>query len=318
MKKNWYRITAKADKPSEIVLYDEIGAFGISAKDFLTDLQGLGDAESITLRINSPGGSVFDGIAIHNALKRHQAKVTVFIDGIAASIASVIAMAGDEVIMPENAMLMIHDPSGLVWGTATDMRAMAEALDRMKSGLVAAYRDKSGIEDAEIENLMARETWITAQEAVALGFADRMEKPVKMAASFDLSRFRNIPECLACQSVGEEKNPVTGSIADSGIEPKTDSFIDLDAVRSDERKKTMAYVTEVQDLCALAGAATQAAGFIAKVMPVQEIRAALLKARARQDEETMIHHQHGPALVQAEQPVIDTRAIYAARNQPNR
>ncbi|MBF0153249.1 MAG: Clp protease ClpP [Magnetococcales bacterium] len=306
MKKNWYRITAKADRPPDIVLYDEIGSCGITAKDFLNDLQSLGDVEAITLRLNSPGGSVFDGIAIHNALKRHQAKVTVFIDGIAASIASVIAMAGDEVIMPENAMLMIHDPSGLVWGTATDMRAMAEALDRMKSGLVAAYRDKSGIEDAEIDDLMARETWLTAQEAVALGFADRMEKPVKMAASFDLTRFKNTPAGLTCHS------------HEQGAEPETANVVNLEAVRQDERKKTMAYVTEVQDLCALAGAASQAAGFIAKAMPVKEIRASLLKARARQDEETMIHHQHGPALVRAEQPIIDTQAIYAARNQPNR
>jgi ATP-dependent protease ClpP protease subunit len=98
------------------------------------------------------------------------------IDGIAASIASMIAMAGNEVVMPENAMLVLHDPSGLVAGTASDMRAMAQALDRMKAGMVAAYRDKSGREDAEIEALMAAETWLSAQEAIALGLADRVEE----------------------------------------------------------------------------------------------------------------------------------------------
>ena len=128
------------------------------------------------MRINSPGGSVFDGVAIYNALKRHDAAITVWIDGIAASIASMIAMAGDEVVMPENAMLMLHDPSGLVVGTAADMRGMAEALDRMKAGMVAAYRDKSGRDDAEIEALMRDETWLSAQEAVALGLADRVER----------------------------------------------------------------------------------------------------------------------------------------------
>ena len=188
--KRWYDFRAQA-KGAEIVIYDEIGAFGIPAKAFLDELKALGPVAELTVRINSPGGSVFDGVAIYNALKRHDAAITVWIDGIAASIASMIAMAGDEVVMPENAMLVLHDPSGLVAGTAADMRAMAEALDRMKAGMVAAYRDKSGRDDAEIEALMAAETWLSAQEAVALGLADRVEQPVRMAAHFDLSRFRN-------------------------------------------------------------------------------------------------------------------------------
>ena len=144
------------------MIYDEIGAFGIPAKAFLDELKALGPVAELTVRINSPGGSVFDGVAIYNALKRHDAAITVWIDGIAASIASMIAMAGDEVVMPENAMLVLHDPSGLVAGTASDMRAMAEALDRMKAGMVAAYRDKSGRDDAEIEALMEAETWLSA------------------------------------------------------------------------------------------------------------------------------------------------------------
>jgi ATP-dependent Clp protease, protease subunit len=163
--KRWYDFRAQA-RGAEIVIYDEIGAFGIPAKGFLDELKALGPVAELTVRINSPGGSVFDGVAIYNALKRHDATVTVWIDGIAASIASMIAMAGDEVVMPENAMLVLHDPSGLVAGTASDMRAMADALDRMESGMVAAYRDKSGRDDSEIEALMQAETWLSAQEAV--------------------------------------------------------------------------------------------------------------------------------------------------------
>jgi ATP-dependent Clp protease, protease subunit len=140
---------------------------------------------------------VFDGVAIYNALKRHDGAVTVWVDGIAASIASMIAMAGDEVVMPENAMLVLHEPSGLVAGTASDMRAMAEALDRMKAGIVAAYRDKSGRDGTEIEALMQAETWLSAQDALELGLADRVDEPVRMAAHFDLSRFRNPPPQLA-------------------------------------------------------------------------------------------------------------------------
>ena len=205
MSRHWYQFRAQAAGPAEIVIYDEIGAFGIPAKAFLDELKALGPVAELTVRINSPGGSVFDGVAIYNALKRHPAAITVWIDGLAASIASMVAMAGDEVVMPENAMLVLHDPSGLVAGTATDMRATAEALDRMKAGMVAAYRDKSGRDDAEIEALLAAETWLSAAEAVELGFADRIEQPVRMAAHFDLSRFRHVPPQLAALSASTNR-----------------------------------------------------------------------------------------------------------------
>ena len=140
--KRWYEFCARAKSAAEIVIYDEIGAFGIPAKAFLDELKTLGPVTELTVRINSPGGSVFDGVAIYNALKRHDAAITVWIDGIAASIASMIAMAGDEVVMPENTMLMLHDPSGLVLGTAADMRGMAEA-----RGAVRRLRDPDPDED---------------------------------------------------------------------------------------------------------------------------------------------------------------------------
>jgi ATP-dependent Clp endopeptidase proteolytic subunit ClpP len=333
------------------VIYDEIGAFGIPAKAFLDELKALGPAAELTVRINSPGGSVFDGVAIYNALKRHEAAVTVWIDGIAASIASMIAMAGDEVVMPENAMLVLHDPSGLGAGTASDMRAMAEALDRMKAGMVAAYRDKSGRDDAEIEALLAAETWLSAQEALELGLADRIEQPIRMAAHFDLSRFRNPPPQLTALAaavtpqedpmsepdesrplpVVEPEQPAAAepepAREDPGPEPAaagpgpeatppqpTAQVIDLDAVRADERRATLAYVGEVHELCALAGRGDLAAGFVAKATPVAQVRRALLEARAAVDEATAIRSQVRPASLEPAQPAIDTAAIYAARN----
>jgi ATP-dependent Clp protease protease subunit len=345
------------------VIYDEIGAFGIPAKAFLDELKALGPIAELTVRINSPGGSVFDGVAIYNALKRHNAVITVWVDGIAASIASIIAMAGDEVVMPENAMLMLHDPSGLVMGTASDMRAMAEALDKMKAGMVAAYRDKSGRDDAEIEALMRDETWLSAQEAVDLGFADRVEQPVRMAAQFDLSRFRNPPPQLAAlaatpspqeddmsdpkktsprkagpdgsttaqvtppETTADETAASPASQPDAVAEPEPAlvpagtppqamaQVFDLDAVRADERKATLAYVSEVHELCALAGRGDLATGFIARAMPVAQVRRVLLEARAAEDEATAIRSQVRPASVEPAQPAIDTAAIYAARNQ---
>jgi len=358
MKRRWYEFRAQA-KGAEIVIYDEIGAFGIPAKAFLDELKALGRVAELTVRINSPGGSVFDGVAIYNALKRHDAAITVWLDGIAASIASMIAMAGDEVVMPENAMLMLHDPSGLVAGTATDMRAMAEALDKMKAGMVAAYRDKSGRDDAEIEALMRNETWLSAQEAVELGLADRVEQPIRMAAHFDLSRFRNAPPQLAAiltsstsqedlMSDAQKTRPRKSDAVEAaaagaavtypnieqiaaaesdrpaeGAEPvpapaaaqPTAQVIDLDAVRADERKATLAYVAEVHELCALAGRGDLAAGFVAKATPVAQVRSALLEARAAEDEATAIRSHVRPATVEPAQPAIDTAAIYAARNQ---
>jgi len=180
-----------------VVIYDEIGAYGVSAKGFLAELSPLRDATPLVLRLNSPGGSVFDAVAIYNAIKRHSGTVTVWIDGIAASAASYIAMAGDEVVMPENAFLMIHDPAGMVMGSAVDMRAMAEALDKIKGRLLQGYAAKSGRLPEEIAPLMAAETWLDAKDALDLGFADRIAEPVRMAARFDVGRFRNAPPALA-------------------------------------------------------------------------------------------------------------------------
>jgi ATP-dependent protease ClpP protease subunit len=192
---SWYTIRAQSTG-AEVVIYDEIGAYGVSAKGFLTELGALPDATPLALRLNSPGGSVFDAVAIYNAIKRHTGTVTVWIDGIAASAASYIAMAGDEIVMPENAFLMIHDPAGVVMGTAIDMRAMAEALDKIKGSLLQGYAAKSGRLQEEIAPLMAAETWLDAKDALDLGFADRIIEPVRIAARFDVGRFRNAPPVL--------------------------------------------------------------------------------------------------------------------------
>lgn len=114
---SWFRMKASANNEADIYIYDEIGYWGVTAKQFVNDLKALGDVSHINLHINSPGGDVFDGIAIFNALKHHGAAITVHIDGLAASMASVIAMVGNPVIMPENTMMMIHYPSHYLMGT---------------------------------------------------------------------------------------------------------------------------------------------------------------------------------------------------------
>ena len=202
--KKWFQIQNKAGEPARIDIYDQIGKKWhedgpvVAAKEFITELNNL-DASDIDLHINSPGGDVFEGLAIYNALKFHKAKITVYIDGLAASISSVVAMAGNRILMPENAMLMIHLPSAMVWGTSNDMKKMANALNKIKSSLVTAYRSKSGQDDEKISDLMTEESWFTAQEAIDLGFADEILEPVSIQNSLnDLKKFgyRNVPSNL--------------------------------------------------------------------------------------------------------------------------
>lgn len=203
MAKQWYTINAKADKDSaEILIYDEIGpdfwgdGMSVGAKQFREDLKALGEIKVLNVRINSPGGDVFDGTAIYNTLRSHKAKVVVHIDGIAASIASVIAMAGDEIIAPANAMMMIHNPSGMAMGTAADFRKMADALDKVAESIVAAYA-RTGQEKDKLFALMEAETWMTAADAAEMGFVDTVTEEARYAANFDfLKRFRNAPEWL--------------------------------------------------------------------------------------------------------------------------
>ena len=319
--RSWYAIRARAEG-AEVSIYDEIGAYGVSAKSFLDELGALPDDGPLTLRLNSPGGSVFDAVAIYNALKRHAGPVSVWIDGIAASAASYIAMAGDEVVMPENAFLMIHDPSGLVMGTADDMRAMAEALDKIKGSLVAGYVAKSGGAEDDIAALMAKETWLDAAEAVELGFADRLAEPVRIAARFDVGRFRNAPPALveameaaagdAADDDGADGEPADEQPRRSAVDdaaPRTTAdpapaeAVDAAAEPTDPnhapdpaaiRAEALAHASAVIDLCALAGLPLQARRFLETGASLDEVRAALLAARADATPEvTALHPQPG-------------------------
>lgn len=191
VKNKWYEMKALANGNAEIYVFDEIGYWGVTAKDFARDLKEIEKTGSIDLHINSPGGSVTDGIAIFNLLKNHKSTVNVYIDGLAASMASVIAMAGDTITMPENALMMIHNPWGGAMGDAEELRKTANVLDKMKTALISAYANKTGIDSDEISELMDAETWMTGAEAVEKGFANQVTDEVKLAASFDTSKLAN-------------------------------------------------------------------------------------------------------------------------------
>lgn len=187
----------------ELDFYDVIGddfwGDGIAAKGVRDCLKRNAGAKRIKVAMNSTGGIVTDGIAIYNMLKDHPAQVEVQIDALAASIASVIAMAGDAIKMASNGFMMIHNPSGWVRGEASDMRSYADALDKMRSSIADTYAARSGQSKESVLAAMDVETWYTADEARALGYVDEVIPAKKMAACLDVSYFRNAPKALTVQ-----------------------------------------------------------------------------------------------------------------------
>ena len=202
--RDWYDIRAEADS-AEVLIYDRIGegffTEGVTAKDFITTLQSLKVA-TLSVRINSPGGSVFDGLAIHNALRAHPAEVTTHVDGLAASIASVIALAGDEVRTADNALMMIHNPMSMAIGTAEELRQEADILDKISGAMVAIYTESSDLDADEVTAALQAETWYSAAEARDAGFIDHIDGASKAAAEYtdDLPTFaRTVPAVAVAQ-----------------------------------------------------------------------------------------------------------------------
>jgi len=190
----WYRIDNKAGEPAALYIFDEINPmWGIGAQQVVNELKTI-DASSIDVHINSPGGNVFDGIAIMNALRNHKASISVKVDGLAASIASVIAMAGDSIVMSLGAQMMVHNPSGFAMGDAKTMRELADTLDKSRASIASIYADRAGGTVDAWGTAMDAETWYTAQEAVDAGLADKVDDSSQaedIAAKFDLSIFNH-------------------------------------------------------------------------------------------------------------------------------
>jgi len=217
-RKFWQLRNATEPGTGELLIYGPIGSDNgmgwfddeVTPKQFREELDALGAISELRVFINSPGGDVFAGQAIHSMLKRHPANVTVYVDGLAASAAVLPVMAGDKVIMPRNAMLMIHNPYTIGIGDSEKFRKLADNLDQIRESIIAAYSDKTGMDPDEILPLLEAETWMTAEEAVELGFADEIEEAKQVSASMsgpgklvvngvtvDLERFRNPPQvCL--------------------------------------------------------------------------------------------------------------------------
>ncbi len=204
--KKYWEFKAKSKYEADLFLYVEIassgdGASAHSAQSFKRELDALGEIKLLNIYINSPGGDVFEGNVIYNILKRKADKcaINVYVDGLAASIASVIAMAGARIIMPNNAMMMIHNAWMYTWGNAKDLREAADTLDKINQTIRQAYLNKAGdvLDKETVTMLMDQESWLTAQECLDYGLCDEVIDEKQIAAQFDLTvlnNFKNVPE----------------------------------------------------------------------------------------------------------------------------
>ena len=334
--RQWFSFKNEAGQTPELFIYDDIDDWwGVSAQSVVDQIRDM-DAAEINVRISCRGGMVFEGIAIYNALRLHKANVHISIEGLAASIASVIAMAGDTVTIAENAMMMIHNPYGWATGDAEAMRKTAEVMDKIADSIAVSYTARTGKTIEEMKALMEAETWFTAQEALDVGLVDQIDEPVKAAACFDLSRFTNAPAGFGKQLENKqmpektepEKNepeastnekPEVDALAiaslcnQAGYPEKTEAFLKEVMVESDV-KAWLSGFDEIKNLCKAANKPDMAANFIKENKSVDEVRSTLFDLLTGDDES--INNSLSPEQQGKKQTTtIDTQAIYSRRNR---
>ena len=314
----WYTLKNQSGQPAELLIYDVIGDWaGLSARQLVNTLKDI-DADNITVRINSPGGSVFDGIAIYNSLRHHKAKIHVQIEGLAASIASVIAMAGDTVHMAENALLMIHNPFGWVGGDAEELRKMADMLDKTTEVIAQTYGSRCGQALDTIKQMMDEETWFTAAEAKDNGLIDEVDKPMQIAASFDLSGFARPPQQETPESkeeTGVHALSVMMLCNQAGYPEMAEQFV-RQQLGIEEVKARLTECETIKSLCAAAHCPDRASAYIQSGKSEEQVRNTLFELITQDDhsiDNTLTPNQQEQTI----KPLVDTQAVYRKRNQTN-
>lgn len=310
LNQKWYEIAVnKAGDHADIYIYSDIGYWGITANDFAKDLKEV-KAKTITMHINSPGGSVFDGLAIHNVVKKHPAKVTAVVDGVAASIATVIALGADTVKMSAGSLWMIHDPSAMVGGTADDMDKAAEALRKMADSIAGIYQAKTGKALEDIKAKMSAETWFSATEAKDYGFADEIDDTVAdmaACANFDFERlgYTHVPAALnrinngadgaketpTMKKPNEEPSATDNGAGTTKTEPATvaqaTNTVDLAAVRAEAARLERERMTAIRAACKTAKIEDSFADkLVTDGVKLEDARAAIFEEMAKRQEQT--------------------------------
>lgn len=294
-------------------IYDEIGFWGVQAKDFIEAL-GKCKPKSLNVEINSPGGDVFAALAIYNALRASGKEIVVKVMGVAASAASLIAMAGDRIVMPKNTFLMIHNPWSFAAGNADELRETAAVLDKIGASLRATYAAKTGLDDAELDALLSKDTWLTADEALAKGFATEVVDEIKAKAKFDLGR-ADLPAAVRASFTAEDEEPppleddapqepgnapaeppapvlsatVADQIAQAAQAAGVSEFAALFAASCetvDAANARISAAREIAAICALSKRPEIGAAAIRAGKSVSEVRAQIVRALAEADEAT--------------------------------
>ena len=295
----WFDVKAQAanENTAEISVYGEISAWDITAADFVKQVQSLGSVAQINLSINSPGGSVFDALTMFNFLRRTGAEIIVHIDGLAASAASLLAMAGDKIIMPKNAMMMIHNPWVFAMGNANDLREQADVLDKVANALFITYQARTGIDETLLSEMLATDTWLTAQECFDIGFCDEIVDTVPVKALYDIKKLPEHVRAIFAQASDTDIDSVLGD--GSELEPEQAPETPLTDLEDDDfaaeaEAKALAYAQSVIEMCAIAGMSDKAAGFIKAKTALGDIGAKLLSAKVNASVE----------IVNAQKPVV--------------
>jgi len=312
MNKNWYDIQSKtSNKVVDVYIFDEIGTFGINAQNFIDEIKGFKNSP-LNLHINCVGGDVFEGMAIYNILKKRTAETTVYIEGIAASMGSVIALAADKVVMAENSLFMIHNAWGGAMGEAKELKKTANLLEKISNEIADIYIKKTNLPYDKVKEMMDEETWLNADEALELGFIDSISDAIKVAAKYDVSKFKNITDkeikhklninLKSKKMTDELKNWFNGKIEDIITRVKSDTS------NANEKEVSVTISDEAEILnkfSELEGAATKLNGSITDLEgeketlteEVERLTALLSKTNAKGTE---ISTDGDPAVVKTE------------------
>lgn len=296
---------ATATAPAVLAIDDEIGFWGLQAKDFRESLNAI-SAKELHVEINSPGGDVFAGTAMFNMLRawaKDGKQVVTKVSGVAASIASVIFLAGDKRVMPKNTFAMVHQPWTFAMGNADDLREQADTLEKIGGGMVKTYMDRTGLSEDEVNALLAQDTWLSADEALEKGFATEISDEIKATAKFDMARAQlpeNVQAVFKAEEVKPEDtpaepaqvtedNPLAEQIEALAVKAQLADYAPLWAVActsiADAQAK-IANAREIRALCAVVKKPDLAAELIKADKPVAEARAQIADVLAKADAET--------------------------------
>lgn len=296
-----FNFTASANKTPVLSLMDEIGFWGMQSKDFRDQLSKV-EGDSLIVEIDSPGGDVFAGLAMYNMLKNSGKTITTRVAGVAASAASIVAMAGDEIEMPANTFMMVHNPWGVVVGNADDMREQADVLDKIGNSLTNTYVARTGRSEDEIKAMLAKDTWLTADECLEQGFCTKITDKIEAQAKFDMDR-ADLPENVrAVYAARRQANPpapaastvmppadlaeeLTALCKTSGLEAYAAQFI-VAADSLETGKALVKNAEQIVALCKLANRPQDARAAIRENKSIADVRASLVKAMAAADVHT--------------------------------